>query len=532
MSQQFYLSDNVRMEPTIGEWYAWPFLISPATAALTTRNLHLRILESFASAPELHRAAARNPAMRGGPFMDYEGSADSVREFIERTRASAAPLLELADAITSFDDQLNREATGGSLVDWYPRVPAALRGLVELGYDLHHRPSVRLIESLMYRTRYYDPGRQNLLFSEGDADDRPFILSTPRIAAPNEPVAHIPFASQLVDGLANFRTSGGPGSMVDELVDHVATPNGRDRLRSFFRRTPPADRPDRNYSGDDVRVRYFGHATVLFESKSVTIMTDPVVSYPVTAGIDRYTHHDLPDRIDYVLITHAHQDHVSIETLLQMRPRIGTIVVPRNNGGQIQDPSLRLALMAVGFDNVIELGELEAIDVDGGQIIGIPFLGEHGDLHVLSKLGFYVRLGEHSFICAADSNNLQPELYEHISRAVGPVDYLFLGMECDGAPMSWLYGPLFGRPVDRKLDQARRLNGSDYAGALELVRRIKPKSVFVYAMGQEPWLTYLSSIQYTPQSRPIVESDKLVTECRRIGLGAERLYGQKLLLAA
>jgi L-ascorbate metabolism protein UlaG (beta-lactamase superfamily) len=532
VTDRLYLNDNVRMEPTIGEWYAWPFLISPATAALTTANLHLRILESFASAPELHRAAARNPAMRGGPFMDYDGGAEEVRAFIARTRESAAPLFELAAALTAFDGDLRKEADGFSLQHWYERVPAALRGFVELGYDLHHTPSMRLIEGLLYRSRYYDPSRQSLLFSEGGADDRPFILSTPRLAAENEPVAQVAFADPLLDALADFRTKGGSRTAVDDLVDRVERPALRDRLRSFFHATPPADRPERNYDGEGVRVRYFGHATVLFETRDVTIMTDPVVSYPVTAGIGRYTHHDLPEHIDYVLITHAHQDHVSIETLLQMRTRIGTIVVPRDSGGQVQDPSLRLALEAAGFRNVIELAEMGSIAVPGGEILGLPFLGEHGDLHVLSKLGYFLRLAGRGFMCVADSNNLQPELYEHIARAVGKVDYLFLGMECDGAPMSWLYGPLFGRAVDRKIDQSRRLNGSDYAAAIEMVRCVSPGAVFVYAMGQEPWLTYLSSIQYTPQSRPIVESDRLVAECLRRGLGAERLYGQKLLLAA
>jgi hypothetical protein len=49
-------------------------------------------------------------------------------------------------------------------------------------------------------------------------------------------------------------------------------------------------------------------------------------------------------------------------------------------------------------------------------------------------------------------------------------------------------------------------------------------------MGQEPWLTYLTSIQYTDQSRPIVDSNKLVAECRKNGLTSERLFGQKEIL--
>jgi hypothetical protein len=93
--------------------------------------------------------------------------------------------------------------------------------------------------------------------------------------------------------------------------------------------------------------------------------------------------------------------------------------------------------------------------------------------------------------------------------------------------LSWLYGPLLTKPLARKMDQSRRFNGSDYEKALDIVERLKARQVYVYAMGQEPWLTYLTSIQYTDESRPIVESNKLVGECRNRDIGAERLYGQK-----
>jgi hypothetical protein len=48
-------------------------------------------------------------------------------------------------------------------------------------------------------------------------------------------------------------------------------------------------------------------------------------------------------------------------------------------------------------------------------------------------------------------------------------------------------------------------------------------------MGQEPWLTFLTSIQYTENSRPIIESNKLVAQCHVQGIIAERLFGQKEL---
>ena len=184
-------------------------------------------------------------------------------------------------------------------------------------------------------------------------------------------------------------------------------------------------------------------------------------------------------------------------------------------------------LQNVGFRRVREIDELEAIEVEGGAITGLPFLGEHADLNIRTKIAYAIKLEGNSIVCAADSNNIEPQLYAHLHDVIGEVDVFFVGMECDGAPLSWLYGPLLTKPLPRRMDQSRRFDGSDFEKAFDIVKRLNPREVYVYAMGQEPWLTYLTSIQYTDASRPIVESNKLVQECASQGRVAERLYGHK-----
>jgi hypothetical protein len=103
-------------------------------------------------------------------------------------------------------------------------------------------------------------------------------------------------------------------------------------------------------------------------------------------------------------------------------------------------------------------------------------------------------------------------------------------MECEGAPLSWLYGPLLTQKIERALDESRRLSGCNCEQGMRIVDCFNCRDVYVYAMGQEPWLNYISSIKYTDESKPIVESNKLINACKERNITAERLFGEKEIL--
>jgi L-ascorbate metabolism protein UlaG (beta-lactamase superfamily) len=524
-----YLRPDVQLEPLVDQWYAWTHLIPPATCARNITERHMKIMASYVNTPQIHANAVKNPKMLGGPFIDYQGKkVDEIKALMEKTKRERAPMFELSQALTDLDALLRTNAKGFNLQPLYASVPDALKGYVELVYDLNNNPSFRLCEPLLYRSRFHDTSAQTLTLSLTNGDDRPFVLSTPRLESDDSLHLKIPFDSERIDLLFALKYTPKEFGWIKDLL---GVPEGSDKLlRSLL--TPEAPPPYQTYDGPGVRWRYFGHACILIESQGVSMLFDPVLSYTYESDVSRYTYQDLPETIDYVLITHNHQDHVLFETLLQIRHRVKNVIVPRSNGSTLQDPSLKLLLETCGFKNVYELDALGEIQAGEATITGLPFLGEHADLDIKCKLAYHIKTNDRSMLFAADSYNIEPLLYKYLHQEIGNIDALFLGMECDGAPLSWLYGPLLTQPIARAMDESRRLAGSNFESAQKLVEQFGCKEVYVYAMGQEPWLNYIMSLKYTEESRPIIESNKLARACEERGIVVERLFGEKEILLA
>jgi len=153
----------------------------------------------------------------------------------------------------------------------------------------------------------------------------------------------------------------------------------RSFLRTVFgdyrRRIAPAPhRPEpHSWSPDRVTAAWLGHATVLINFYGLNILTDPVFFArvglrfgPLTLGPKRYIAaalhpRELP-RIDLVLLSHGHMDHLDLRSLRRV-PRDCTVITARHTADIFR--SLR-------FQNVHELGWDEEREV----------LSEQGGLHV------------------------------------------------------------------------------------------------------------------------------------------------------
>ena len=116
--------------------------------------------------------------------------------------------------------------------------------------------------------------------------------------------------------------------------------------------------PPRRVAGDEMLVTWIGHATVLVQTQGLNILTDPIWSErasplaflgPKRVRAPGVRFDDLP-RIDLVLLSHNHYDHLDLPTLKRLwerdRPRIFT---------------------SLGNDTIIEGAGIEAEALDWTQ---------------------------------------------------------------------------------------------------------------------------------------------------------------------
>lgn len=517
---------NLQFSPLNNQWYVCLPMLAPIPAAMVLKNSYIPIMQSYIESPEEHMALSREMSLVGGPFVNYPTNRSrEVADLLKKICLEQKNILDLSDAIKNFSNFLNKKATGYSLEPEYQEIPELLKGYVELVYDLSHRPNLRFIEQLLYKSPYFCRKSQSVACSLIQEDRRPFVLSTPRLMDEHHIQIDLPFDSPLYDDL--FKTREYPEDF-ELLIEKFGISREKIPLLKSFVEFSKEPQVREDYRGEAIRIRYFGHACLLIECNGISILIDPFISYAYDTKEPRFTFADLPPTIDYVLITHGHLDHMVLETLLQIRYKVKCFVVPRNGAAIYADPSLKLLLLNLGFTSIIEVDSFDEIPISQNMTLtAMPFLGEHHDLNIMAKTAFLLNIQDKKIYIAADSSNIAPALYDHIFKFYGKIDALFIGMECDGAPLSWFYGPLLPNSIERDKDYSRQGSGSDCQKALALVNSLRPESVYVYAMGMEPWFSYILGLNYTKNSKQLIESDKFIETVHTQNIKAERLYAKK-----
>ena len=179
-------------------------------------------------------------------------------------------------------------------------------------------------------------------------------------------------------------------------------------------------------------IRFLGHATVLIDLGYTRILTDPLLRHRVSGLVWRHPRPrtELDHKVDAVLISHMHQDHLDLPSLRQLGRQV-PLLVPRRAGG---------FLARRGFRSIHELSPGQAVAVSESAATGEP-TGIHtpmgaGEVRVLATpanhtgfrppfgplagcLGFIVEGGARVYF--AGDTDLFPEM-----AALGPIDVALL----------------------------------------------------------------------------------------------------------
>src|SRR5438876_5422835 len=185
-----FVRDDVRAEPLVNGFRAWPHLLSPHTYTCNLLSKHLPTLRAMI-------AEARD---------DHdEHAAEQLRDLLSAIEVDRPALVEFGEAIRALDDLLLNNANGFALEGLYQRVPRPLRGFVELVYDRYNQPGARFLEGMLFRGPLYDPSLQALRLSRMNPDEPGAGLGVPRLAGAGDLAVTARFDSTVWDVLGAAR---------------------------------------------------------------------------------------------------------------------------------------------------------------------------------------------------------------------------------------------------------------------------------------------------------------------------------------
>ena len=123
-NSNYYLKQEVYVEPLINSWYAWPYLVSPFTYACYMKKTHLRLMKSFVNNFELHRLGiADSTLMGGGGLVDCdEDHLELVKALIDKFENDDSDYLKLQQAIVELRNILSEHDKGFSVEPLYEKV--------------------------------------------------------------------------------------------------------------------------------------------------------------------------------------------------------------------------------------------------------------------------------------------------------------------------------------------------------------------------------------------------------------------------
>ncbi len=169
------------------------------------------------------------------------------------------------------------------------------------------------------------------------------------------------------DGRQFFDPDGVPPRSLGEVLRWQF---GRSRQRQAWPEwapSPHADTPPQRVDGDKVRLSFVGHVSWLIQAGGLNILIDPVWSERVSpvrwAGPRRVNEPGIAfealPKIDVVLVSHGHYDHLDIATLSRLTAKFSPrVVTPLGNDVTMRGADAAIRAEAFDWHDRVDLGGL------------------------------------------------------------------------------------------------------------------------------------------------------------------------------
>jgi L-ascorbate metabolism protein UlaG (beta-lactamase superfamily) len=180
------------------------------------------------------------------------------------------------------------------------------------------------------------------------------------------------YAGPVTDHFDGTRFFDPHGSAPKSFTDLMRWQFGGDKRSRWPEAWPLAglDTPPARVDGDAIRLSYVGHASVLLQTRGLNILFDPVWSERVSpfsfVGPKRVAPpgiaFDALPKIDVVLVSHGHYDHLDVETLARLeqkhQPRV---ITPLGQDAIMKAHDMAIRAEAFDWGDRVEIGNGVAV---------------------------------------------------------------------------------------------------------------------------------------------------------------------------
>ena len=240
-----------------------------------------------------------------------------------------------------------------------------------------------------------------------------------------------------------------------------------------------------------MKLTFYQSSTVLLETKNVKILSDPwLVDGELYGSWNHYPQIDFNpeafDDLDYIYLSHIHQDHFSKKTLSQLSKKIPVLI------HNFESKALRENIKSMGF-NVIELSHNERTHLKNGVYINI-LAADNCDPSVCYKYfgcaPLEVKFGSTSIdtMCVIDDDenivvntNDCPYDLSYSAASIIKEKYSHIDMLLVGYTSASAYPQCFNLSSAEKLKEKNRLQMDFLSKAENYLNLFKPKYFMPFA---------------------------------------------------